>query len=169
MSQIVDYLIEKLGATVILVPHTFYPRGQDDRTIARKIFSKVTREDKVRLITGEKTPEELKGIIGQLDLFITTRQHPLIHSTSMHVPTIAIDYTFRMQELMRRLGQESLVCDIKAVDYNKLTSKINAAYSTKDRIKKDLMYKTKILQNYAAKNANLLKALLSKEKDLKQF
>lgn len=164
MSRIVDYLIEKLGATVIFVPHTFNPRGQDDRTIARKIFSKVTRKDKVNLITGEKTPEELKGIIGQLDLFITTRQHPLIHSTSMHVPTIAIDYTFRMQELMRRLGQESLICDIKALDYNKLASKINAAYFTKEKIKKDLMSKTRILQNYAAKNANLVKTLLTKKK-----
>ena len=166
MSQIVDYLIEKLGATVLFVPHTFNPRGQDDRTIAKEILSKVTRKDKVKLITTDRTPEELKGIIGQLNLFITTRQHPLIHSTSMHVPTIAIDYTFRMQELMRRLGQENLICDIKTLDYNRLTSKINAAYSTEDRIKKDLIYKTKILQKYAAKNANLIKALLSKEKNL---
>lgn len=159
MSRTVNYLIEKLGATVVFVPHTFNPKGQDDRTIAREIFSQITRKDKFVLITQERTPEELKGIIGQMDLFITTRHHPLVHSTSMHVPTIAIDYTFKMKALMKRLGQESFVCDIKTLDYDELRLKINAAYSAKERIRRELTYKIRIMQDYARKNANLLKAL----------
>ena len=160
MSRIVSYMIERLDATVVLVPHVFGPRENDDRIIAGKISHRVPHKHNLKSITNEYTPEELKGIIGQFDLFISTRMHPLIHAISMCTPVIGIDYTFKTGELMKRVGQERRACHIRNLDYNELISKIDATYSARDKVRETLRIKSKVMQKYAFSNAKLIKSFI---------
>lgn len=151
MSQVILYLIKKLNATVVLVPHVFDPNN-DDRVIAKEILRRVSARGyghQLKLITGEYTPEELKGIIGMFDLFISTRMHPLIHAVSTCTPAIGIDYTFKTKELMRRVDQEEATCKIDIMDYDELISKIDAAYSSIDEIREKLKIKSKEMRDCA--------------------
>ena len=166
MSRMISYIIEKLGATVVLVPHVFGPGENDDRIIARKISCRVPYKHNLKLITGEYTPEELKGIIGQFDLFVSTRMHPLIHAISMGTPTIGIDYTFKTKELMKRVGQERRAFHIMNLDYNELISKIDETYSAKDEIRETQKIESKVMQKYALSNAKLIKDLIRMEQNL---
>ena len=115
---------------------------------------------KTKLILSEYTPEELKGIIGQFDLFVSTRMHPLIHAISMHVPAVAVDYTFKVMELMRMVGQDRQVCHIRAVNFNELVLKIDATYSARNKIKRDLITRVKVMQKRAMLNGKLLRAFV---------
>ena len=163
MSQVISYVIKKLNATVVLVPHVF-ARNNDDRIICKKIYRRVKCKSKLCLITNEYTPEELKGIIGQFDLFISSRMHPVIHAISMCTPVIGIDYTFKVEELMRRVSQERGVCHITNLDYKELSSKIDAIYFAREKITETLRLKSKVMQNYAYSNAKLITAYLKKWK-----
>ena len=53
------------------MPHvTNDDKPVDDRFVAKKIYEMAERKDKIRLINNDYSPDELKSIIGQCDLFI---------------------------------------------------------------------------------------------------
>ena len=162
MARITDYLTEKLGAQVLFIPETTVPvkGSHDDIFVAREIYRIAKNKHKIKLITDEYTAEELKGIIGQCDLFIGTRLHACIFATSMHVPTIAIAYTHKTYGIMGMIGQEKYVLNIKELDYEDLILKINDAWANRVEIKEYLMSKERALKEAAWLNGKLVKDLL---------
>jgi len=161
MSQIVDYLTEKLNANVVFLPY-FVGLGierEDDISIATRIYRRVKNKNKVYLMVNEYTPEELKAVVGRLDLLIGTRMHSIIHATSMFVPTIGIDPTYKVREVMGMLGQDKHVCNIGSLDLDELISKIDEVYSVKDEISRELAPKIKIAQNSVLLTSKLIKDL----------
>lgn len=166
VSRITDYIIEQFDATVILIPYVFGPGDEDDRKIARKVYQKVKYKSNTKLIKNEYSPGEMKAIIGQFDLLITTRMHPLIVGTSMHVPSIGIYYSFKVPQVMKMLGQKGRICPIWALDES-IYRLIDTTYSNRDEIRIDLASKIKILQKHALRNAEILKSFCTRKGFLK--
>jgi len=161
MSKIVDYLVDTLNATIVFVPHVIGPGDIDDRTVADDICKLIKNKDKIISIKEEYTPEELKGIIGQCDLFIGARMHATIASTSMLVPTVAIAYSDKMHGIIgKMLGYEKYVLDVKDLNYDKLISKIDDAWENREKIKKELEVKIPMVKEKAMLNGKLVKELL---------
>lgn len=144
MAQVINYLVLEMNAKVIFVPHVMFPLkwGDDDRSIAREIVQALKTRRKCLLIEHEYTPNELKGIIGQCDLFIGSRMHANIAALSMHVPTIAIGWSYKYYGIMQRLGLEEYVCDFSTVTFEELRVKINKIWSKRNEIQKQLIFKT---------------------------
>lgn len=156
IKKTAEYVIETLDATIVLLPHVFAPRGLDDRIIGEKILQVVKHKNKIKLITREYEAGELKGIIGQLDLLISSRMHPIIHAISMHTPVIGIDYTFKTTELMKRVNLQDYICHITTVSYEELKSKIEKAYRNREKIREILKTKSETLEKQAFLNAKLI-------------
>lgn len=164
MSKVVDYLIENLNATVIFVPHVIEPWGNDDRTVADDIINLVKNKNKCLSIKEEYTVEEIKGIIGECNLFIGARMHATVASTSMFVPTIAIAYSHKTHGIIgKMLEQERYVLDIKNLDYDTLISKIDDAWNNREKIKKNLESKMDNIKGHALLNAKLVRDLVLKK------
>jgi polysaccharide pyruvyl transferase WcaK-like protein len=162
MSKVINYLVETLNATIVFVPHVIGPgEDNDDRIVADGICKLIKNKDKIISIKEEYTPEELKGIIGQCDLFIGARMHATIASTSMHVPTVAIAYSDKTHGIIgTMLGYEAYVLDIKDLSYDKLISKINDAWENRYKMKKDLEMKMPEIKEKAMLNGKLVKKLI---------
>ena len=156
MGKTVDYLTEKLNATVLLLSHVFGPTSYDDRIIGERVLQRVRNKERIKLIRREYEAEELKGIIGQLDLLISTRMHPIIHAISMHTPVVGIGYTFKVSELMKRVDQQKYVCHITTLTYHELKSKIDNAFYNREKIRKTLKTKSEMLEDQAFLNAKLI-------------
>jgi len=159
LSMIVDYLVEEINAVVILVPHSFI-LGDDDREVSEYVLNSVRDSSRVRCIVEEFTPEELKAIIGHLDLFVATRHHPFIHAISMHVPTIGIDYISKMKDTAAVCTYDEWVRDIKDLSYESLIFQINLLWSNREYVKTSLVEKARRMRKLAFLNANLLKDLV---------
>jgi len=160
LAKVIDNLIENLDASIIMIPHV-YTTNFDDRVAINLIFCKVKNKSRVKIIKNEYTPQELKGIIGQCDLFIGARMHATIASTSMLVPTIGIAYSHKMHGIIgEMLGQEKYVLDIKELDYDGLISKINDAWENREEVKKELEVKIPEMKEKAMLNGKLIKELL---------
>lgn len=151
-GRLIDRVIEELGVTVVLVPSV-----SDDRIIEREIYERVSCKDRVYLITKQLEPEELKGIIGLFEMFITSRFHPLVHSTSMLVPTIAIDYTFKMKNLMEELNCSNYLCHVKDIDFEKLASKTNQLWSIRKEVRKNMDARIGDIKKRSELNVELVK------------
>jgi len=163
MARIADYLVEKLNAHVVFISHVIIASKygyHDDRFVAKEIYQLARNKNRIKLIKGDYSPEELKGIIGKCDLFIGARMHSNIASTSMHVPTIALAWSHKYYGIMKMLELEKYVCDIETITFNELVSKINDVWRNRDEIKKNLTFKTTELEKSALHSSRLVKRLI---------
>jgi len=164
MANIADFLVEKIGAQVILIPHVIIPAQynfEDDRFLSQEIFQRIKNKDNVRLINGDYTAVELKGIIGQCDLFIGTRMHSNIASTSMYIPTVALSWSHKYHGIMRMLGQEEYCCDFRIATFDDITQKISAAWQNKSEIREELILRVPEIKKSAFKTGELIKNLIN--------
>jgi polysaccharide pyruvyl transferase WcaK-like protein len=163
MAKIADYLVKKMNAQIVLISHVIIPPKYDpydDRYLARKIYQTAKNKNRIRLIEGDYSPEELKGLIGKCDLFIGTRMHTNIAATSMRVPTIALGWSHKYYGIMKMLCQEKYVCDARAANLNELVLKISDAWHNRDEIRKRLTSRTAELEKSALNSGKLVKRLL---------
>ncbi|MHA2325825.1 MAG: polysaccharide pyruvyl transferase family protein, partial [Promethearchaeota archaeon] len=91
MSKIVDYIIESKNVHVVLIPHVIAPYdwGNDDIYAIQEVRKLVINKRKTLIIDNDLDAKELKGIIGQCDLFIGCRMHANIAALSQNIPTVA--------------------------------------------------------------------------------
>jgi len=163
MAKITDYLVEKLNAQVVLISHIIIPPNfgpHDDRFVAEKIYRLARNKHNIKIVKGDYSPEELKGIIGCCDLFIGARMHSNIASTSMHVPTLAIAWSYKYIGIMRMLEQEKYVCDIGTASFKELIIQIDDAWSNRNTIRKKLVSKTIEMEESALYSCRLIKMLI---------
>jgi colanic acid/amylovoran biosynthesis protein len=162
VAQIANHLVERTGASVLLVPHFVPPREfiggeKNGLVVAETIHRLVLNKDKIIPVTGDYTPQEIKGIIGQCDLFISMKMHPAIAATSQCVPTIAIGSHQKFRGIMEMLGQERWVWD-QIPEY--LIARIDDAWIHKEEMRKELESRREAIREQALLNAQLVKQLL---------
>jgi colanic acid/amylovoran biosynthesis protein len=158
IARIVDHLVEKLDAVVILVPHDYNP-SSDDRLLLKQIIQRVKHVDSVKLLTGDYSSPEIKAVIGQCDIFVGGKMHANIAALSMHVPTIALQYGHKFSGIMKMLGQEKYICNCLSVD--EVNSKIEEICSSKKDVQAELEIKMGIIQKQALLNVEFVKELLN--------
>lgn len=162
MTNVVDFLTDKLDAQIVFIPHVMNnDRPVDDRYIGKKIYEAVKNNDKITLINTEYSPDELKGIIGQCDLFIGARMHANIAATSMCVPTLAIAYSHKTYGIMGMLEMENYVLDFRTMTVEEIISKINDIWINKEEIRSKLELNIEILKKKALHNGELVKELIN--------
>lgn len=166
MAQIIDYVIEKLNRQVIFIPHVVSPieggRG-DDRVIGEKIYRLARNKENIHLIKGNYSPEELKGIIGQCDIFIGGRMHANIAAISSYVPTMAIAWSHKYYGIMRAVEQEKYVCDFRSMKIEEMKSKIDDLWDNKEKIREQLKIKVEDQKRLAWYSGQLVKELLNRQ------
>lgn len=160
MASLVDRLINDLDATIVLIPHVYGPTPNDDRIPIKKILQLARFKPKIKPIFKELSPEELKGIIGQLDVLISARMHPIIHAISMHVPVIGIEYSHKVSGIFEVLGIEKICVRLSNLDNISALAKIT--YFNKEKIKKELAGKAMQMKVRAMMNAMLVRQFLRK-------
>jgi colanic acid/amylovoran biosynthesis protein len=152
----VDYIIEKLNAHVFFFPQVILPPIKDDRPISMKVLNKIRNKSKATVLTADYAPEQIKGMYGCMSLLIGTRFHSCILAQSMHVPTIAIEYSgHKALGIMRLLDLEEYVCDINTITTDELTSKIDKIWAERDEVKKKLEKNIKVMQAKSRDNVRL--------------
>jgi colanic acid/amylovoran biosynthesis protein len=132
-AAIRDYL-QSHGRRVVLFAQVHGPTSaQDDLTPARRILARL--EDlgsQVVLVDRWVPPYILKAAYGRMDLFLGSRLHSNIFALTERVPVVAIGYQYKTQGIMRMLGLESWVLDIRDVDQSTLVHLLRQAWVERD-------------------------------------
>lgn len=168
IAELSDRLIQELDATLIYIPYSFQagPRDDDDSTI-QEIYQRIGAKHKVRLIQEDYTADELKGITGRCDFFVSAKFHPLLASISMAIPSIGIvgynQYKF-YGVIGKMMGQEEYLINIE--DFNDyealrgvLETKVRHAWENQDSIRKRLTEKGRVAKEQALLNGTLIQDL----------
>lgn len=171
MALTIDFIIESLNGNVVLIPHSSMALNENDFFISKEIYEKVVNKDMVKLITGEYDADELKGVIGQCDMFIGCRMHPTVASTSMCVPTVAVTYGHKFQGVIgKMMGQEKCLIDIKKYSPDEflleMKTKINYVWNNRKSIRNELKEKIITVKKQALLNGKLIKEIIENEQNI---
>ena len=169
IAKVLDRLVESFQASIVFVPHCIEPyHRRDDRIVAREIYSAMKNKHKVHIITNEYSPEELKGLIGQLDIFISSRIHSVISALSMGVPTCCITRSLDKRAcglIGKMLMQERWIYNIENLNANNIFTRIATLISNSNKIRSELPSIIRSAKKRAMLNGKLLKALLDSRKN----
>ena len=160
ITETIEWLISNKNATVIFFPQVIYPPKDDDTVISTKIASRIGQKQNIRVLTKDYSPEELKGIVGQMDLFIGTRMHSSIFALCNAVPAISISYQKKTDGIMKMLGMSDYVLDIANLRLDGVIAAINLALANRDDIKERLKVSIPEMERLALYNAELVKKVL---------
>lgn len=162
MAELSDYLVEDLNATIIYIIHTY-----QDKQIADRIYQQIKKKDRVRILPN-LSASVIKGVIGMCDIFICSRFHALVASTSLGVPSLGIVAYSRNKFhgiIGKMMRMEDYLLDVDdEFEYDafltELKSKVDDLLMNKDLIAKELKEQAKKVREQTLLNGKLIKKLM---------
>lgn len=171
MAEVTDFIVERLGAFVLLIPHSLSATGSlasysdmDDRTTCFDIYNNLRNKKRARVISSPYRADEIKGLIGACDLFVACRMHSSIASISQCVPTVVFAYGTKFEGIIGELvNQHSQIVDI-SLNYDTLLdqakSKIISTWEERDSIRRVLASRLPKIQASARSTSIWIERLL---------
>jgi len=155
---------------IVFIPTSFYQGpGDDDIKTSKEIIRKVgvSGNTNLKMLSGKYNWNQLKGILGLMDVVIGTSYHSIVFAVSMGVPSLGfyVDEYYRLKigGFFDLIGLGELAIDVKKSDKDELLDKLNN-FLEKDNILREYLIKkiNEIKDNscYAAKQ--LAKTLIEK-------
>jgi colanic acid/amylovoran biosynthesis protein len=115
MIQIIEK-IRKNGERPFLLNHG----GKDDALLCKMINDKL---DKLLIIADNLTALEVKGIISQSSMLISSRFHGVASALNSGVPCLATSWSHKYEELFKDYGQSDCLMNLNDIEEN--LNKIN--------------------------------------------
>lgn len=123
LASFVDWLVAEHKADVVFVPQVTHTQARDDdRVVARRIAGRTSNALAVRVIEQELSAGQIKTLCGRMRFFVGTRMHSNIFALSMGVPTMAIGYQPKTEEIMGELDASEYVVSVEALSFDALRS-----------------------------------------------
>ncbi len=159
VARAIDYMIEKFDATVVFVPQ-LYGRS-NDRPLIERIIELVGAKNSVRVLSKKWNSEIQQAIISRMDMVVGNRYHSVIFALKSAVPTVCIAYEHKSVGVMKAVGMEKYLIDIKELTYEELVDKIEQVWDKRRDIKELLGPQVEIQRNRSFMNSVLTKALVN--------
>jgi colanic acid/amylovoran biosynthesis protein len=120
LREIVKHLCSVYNARVILIGHELRKNNmqiKDDRILCDCLLSTLDKSLPVVHLNKYLPAAEVKSVIGNCDLSVSSRYHALIAALSQGIPAVAIGWAHKYDELMSEFGlSENLISLSKTTD-----------------------------------------------------
>lgn len=116
---ILDRLLSRTDARIVLVPHVLVPRGhfESDADACRAVLDHVGSRAAGRvLVAPDLDADEVKWVISRLDWFCGTRMHSTIAALSSGVPCAGLAYSVKTRGVFETCAQGDHVADLRSLD-----------------------------------------------------
>jgi colanic acid/amylovoran biosynthesis protein len=139
MAGALGAFLQRHGGGVIFFPQVTGPtEREDDRVAARRILEKMGSPSHARLVDEPLPPALLKGLYGQMDLFLATRLHSGIFAASMGVPTLLVEYLTKTRGMAEMMGLEEWRLELVEISEDLLSTKLEALWQQRDAVRQHL-------------------------------
>lgn len=172
IAAVFDKLVTEYRLKIVFLPSCieFY-RDNDDRLVGYDILRKMKNKDRFNVVSNEYTPQELKGLIGQFDIFLGDRTHALISALSMGVPCCAMAYRSdrRPYNLIGEgFDQRKWIFEVETFEADRLFQLLTELITVSAEIKENLPPIIQRAKKWALLNGQLLKKLLVTKRKYQQ-
>jgi polysaccharide pyruvyl transferase WcaK-like protein len=118
VARLIERLVERHHALVLLVPHTFGPPGSEaDAPVCRQLYEEFACRfpGRVGWLAAEHAHDEIRHVIGRCDFFVGSRMHACIAALSQGVPTVAIAYSDKFRQALAPLDDGVTILDARSL------------------------------------------------------
>lgn len=165
--QVVQLILEKLNAQVLIIPHVqeTYVKN-DDRIAATNLLRSFDFDPRIRIAGADHSASEFKGLIGSCDMIVAERMHAAIAGLSSGICTVAIGYSIKAEGIMTDLlGAESLKGGLLIpihdfLDSEKASQKILTAWEQRQDVSNQLKDTLPRIKKNSASNYDMISKLL---------
>jgi len=115
LCDITGHLCLAHNARVVLLEHQFSqgnPDEKNDRTLCKYILGSLDGSLPVVHLDKALSAGQIKSVIGNCDLLLSSRYHALIAGLSQQIPAVAIGWSHKYDELMTEVGLSSNVISL---------------------------------------------------------
>lgn len=138
VNEIIDFLIVKKKAHVLLVPHVLggSEHAESDSEVCGKVYTELKSKYGAHLsiVTGTFDQAGIKHLIGTCDFFIGSRMHACIAALSQCIPAVPISYSRKFLGVMDTIGVGSFVADPCKLDSGAILDIIDKAFEDRAQI-----------------------------------
>jgi polysaccharide pyruvyl transferase WcaK-like protein len=114
LRELCRFIVEDVnGAVALFAANRTFRKDIGDWELTRHLYESLYSHSNVILLSRAYTPRECKGMLGQMDLFISTRMHISILATMIGTPTITVNTQPKLRGYMELIHQGSRSCDVK--------------------------------------------------------
>ena len=147
LADVLDTLVREVGAHIVFLPMGVYKdrllgRGKQDDPVDVATSKKLAAmmEGHSSMILEELNPQEMLGVMQSMNLLISMRLHGLIMGLTAGVPVVGLTYSdeSKIRNLMRRLGQEERLFDVRNLEKQGLLTLIGDLLSGKQETRDNL-------------------------------
>jgi colanic acid/amylovoran biosynthesis protein len=143
IRDVILWFIEKKNCRVMLIPHAHKPgdTSESDTIACESLLRELGNRypGRIHAAIGDHNEQEIKHLIGQCDFFLGSRMHACIAALSQCIPTVGLAYSRKFDGVLRSIGVDDLVVDLRAHDRKEILSLIEAVYDQSDTIRQRLM------------------------------
>lgn len=108
-------------------------RHNNDLLVCRDIANRV-KNNNLTFIDKEISAQQLRYIVGKLDVVVTSRFHAMIAALSMKVPTVVVGWSHKYQEIMDMFGLSEMALSSDRLDARELLAVTRKAIEEKPKI-----------------------------------
>ncbi len=143
LKSLCNHIMQKYeNAYILFIPHSIEKSNlniDDDYKICKELSESINKYSRSKIInTLDNSPEEIKWLISNCDFFIGSRFHSLIAAISSNVPSIAIGWHWKYEEMMEWLGVENNVIQYWELTSQKLIDLFENNFNSRKKIKEKL-------------------------------
>lgn len=167
-AAVFDRIIDSYGVEIVFFPHCIGPGKSDDRPVALDVISEMTRKDMAKLVDGDFSAAELKGLIKQCEIFIGERTHSVIAALSQGIPSLCMTFPSDRRThgiIGEMLNHKDFVYNIERLDPEELLGLIDLLWAGRQAIREKLSKTIPSIREKALRSAGLIRALVDEKVD----
>jgi len=128
VAKLVDWLIETYDAEIVFFPFSRHPkkRVENDTYFAYDIARRIKTQNikSYKILKNEYTPEEMQGLLGQMQFCILERLHSIIFAYGAGVPFISISYNNKVSEFVKMIRYSQREIKLDELNFELLKEKV---------------------------------------------
>ena len=146
--RLIDLLIEKRSASLLLIPHVLGTSGESDLPASERIFEDLRSkyEGRIGLLRSKCDYSETKYLIGECDFFVGARMHACIAALSQNVPAVSIAYSDKFVGVMEAIGFADLVVDPRRMDEDEIVGMVDRIFARRASVRRALEEKIPLVK-----------------------
>jgi len=154
-----DFMVEKYGARIQLIPLDIGPNPRDD-LICHKLRHYMVHGDAAEVLDDDPPLDEFVRRLANLDLLISARLHGLILGLRFGLPFIGIDSDGKIEHFAQSIGLGDYAIRDSDLNRDILCDLAARVFLDRDRLRKDLLRQGILKRDLARENRRRLKECL---------
>jgi len=146
IADFIDTLTKDKNTSVYLLPHSqksdIEKRHNNDIPVCSDIYNLVENKKSCSYITEPTSPQQLRYIIGQMDMNVVARFHAMVSSLAMEIPVLVTGWSHKYQEVLDMFELKDCAFHVRDLSTKKLVKQFDTSFAgrtkTQELIKKNL-------------------------------